>query len=125
MSEVAQTTKEVIEVVTTALQPLAEKLGTTAQYVWGLQVKQAYVDGFVALASFMFGVMMIIGSIGILFKIFNNGEKASEAEAWLTGGSLISIIVGFTICASWFSTILNCFINPEYYALQQLIKLVK
>ena len=50
MSEAAQTTKEVIEVVTTALQPLAEKLGTTAQYIWGLQVKQAYVDGFVALA---------------------------------------------------------------------------
>ena len=40
MSEVAQTTKEVIEVVTTALQPLADKLGTTAQYVWGLQVKK-------------------------------------------------------------------------------------
>ena len=124
MSEVAQTTKEVIEVVAIALQPLADKLGTTAQYVWALQVKQAYVDGFVALASFLLGATMMIGSIGILFKLINR-EKVSDGEVWLAIGSIISIIIGFVICASCFSTILNCFINPEYYALQHLIKLVK
>ena len=49
MTESVQTTKEIIEVITTALQPLAEKLGTTAQHVWELQVKQTYVDASVAL----------------------------------------------------------------------------
>lgn len=125
MSEVAQTTKEVIEVVTTALQPLAEKLGTTAQYIWGLQVKQAYVDGFVALAYFLFGAMMIVGSIRIFYKLFDNSKKAIEDEGFLFVGSIVSLFIGFIFCASWFSTILNCFINPEYYALKQLIKLVK
>ena len=70
MSEVAQTTKEVIEVVTTALQPLADKLGTTAQYVWGLQVKQAYVEGFIALGGLMFGIFFM-WVIGLVSKTFN------------------------------------------------------
>ena len=126
MSEVAQTTKEVIEVVTTALQSLAEKLGTTAQYIWGLQVKQAYVVGFVALAGFLFGAIMIIGSIWMFYKLFNNNSKEeTEVKGFLFVGSLVSLIIGCIFCASWFSTVLNCFINPEYYALKQLIKLVK
>ena len=71
MSEVAQTTKEVIEVVTTALQPLAEKLGTTAQYVWGLQVKQAYVEGFIALGGLMFGIFLCGLSVWLVKHLTN------------------------------------------------------
>ena len=71
MSEVAQTTKEVIEVVTTALQPLADKLGTTAQYVWGLQVKQAYVEGFIALGGLMFGIFLCGLSVWLVKHLTN------------------------------------------------------
>ena len=122
MSEVAQTTKEVIEVVTTALQPLADKLGTTAQYVWGLQVKQAYVDGFVALGGLMFGIFLCVLSVVITRGLVK--YKSCDLDDAVIIGFLF-FVVGLAFILIKFSTILNCFVNPEYYALQQMIKLVK
>ena len=122
MTETAQTTKEVIEVVTTALQPLVDKLGTTAQYVWGLQVKQAYVDGFVALGWLMFGIFLCVLSL-LLVKHLNKEEYIDIGDIVIF---LIPVFVtGLGFILINFPTILNCFINPEYYALQQFIKLVK
>ena len=122
MSEVAQTTKEVIEVVTTALQPLADKLGTTAPYVWGLQVKQAYVDGFVALGGLMFGIFLCVLSL-LLVKHLRKEEYIDIGDCFLVLFPVFVTGLGFILIN--FSTVLNCFVNPEYYALQQLIKLVK
>ena len=122
MSEVAQTTKEVIEVVTTSLQPLADKIGTTAQYVWGLQVKQAYVDGFIALGGLMFGVFLCVLSL-LLVKHLSKEKYMETDDIVIVLSPFFVIGLGFIIMT--FSTILNCFINPEYYALQQIIKLVK
>ena len=123
MSEVTKTTKEVIEVVTTALQPLADKLGTTAQYVWGLQVKQAYVDGFVALGGLMFGIVLCLLSF-LLVKHLNKEEYIEIADfIFFLISCCFATGLGFILVN--FSTVLNCLVNPEYYALQQLIKLVK
>ena len=122
MSEVAQTTKEVIEVVTTALQPLAEKLGTTAQYIWGLQVKQAYVDGFIALGGLMFGIFLCVLSV-VLTRGLTKDRSCDLEDAVIIAFFIFA--VGLVFILVNFSTTLSCFINPEYHALQQLIKLVK
>ena len=127
MTETTQTTKEVIEVVTTALQPLAEKLGTTAQYVWGLQVKQAYVDGSIALVVLLFGIALITVAILWMKKINDNLEtqRNTEMDGFGVVASVILFIAGFIFLCTNVPTVLNCFINPEHYALHQLIKLVK
>ena len=40
--------------------------------------------GFVALAGFLFGAIMIIGSIWMFYKLFNNDSKgATEVEGFL------------------------------------------
>ncbi len=122
MSEVAQTTKEVIEVVTTALQPLADKLGTTAQYVWGLQVKQAYVDGLVALSGLALGIILCVLSVWLV-KHLHKKENIEIGNSFLVLSPVFVTGLGFILTN--FSTVLNCFVNPEYYALQQLIKLIK
>ena len=122
MTEVGQTTKEVIEVVTTALQPLAEKLGTTAQYVWTLQVRQSYVDGSIALVGLLFG-MAIVG-----LTIFLNWKHKDDEDYDFDLWGVVSIIImlfGLGFILININTVFNAFINPEYYALQQLINLVK
>ena len=127
MSEVAQTTKEVIDVIAIALQPLADKLGTTGQYVWGLQVKQAYVDGSLALVGLLFGIALITVAILWMKKINDNLEtqRDTEMDGFGVVASVILFIAGFIFLCTNVPTVLNCFINPEYYALHQLIKLVK
>lgn len=122
MTEVGQTTKEVIEVVTTALQPLAEKLGTTAQYVWELQVRQSYVDGSIALVGLLFG-LVVVG-----LTIFLNWKHKDDEDYDFAFWSVISIIpmsVGLVFILSNINTVFTAFINPEYYAIQQMINLVK
>ena len=127
MSEVAQTTKEVIEVVTTALQPLAEKLGTTAQYIWGLQVKQAYIDGFVALSGLLLGIGLLIVAFRV-FKSFYHCRLEDEYDKFevekLTCILMFSL-VGLLFLFLNFSTTVECFINPHHHALSSLIKLIK
>ena len=122
MSEVAQTTKEVIEVVTTALQPLADKLGTTGQYVWGLQVKQAYVDGSIALVGLLFGLVMVGLVIFLNWKY--SDDEYYDFDFWCVV-SIFPIIIGLGFIFYNIYTVFNAFINPEHYALHQLIKLVK
>ena len=127
MTETTQTTKEVIEVVTTALQPLAEKLGTTAQYVWEMQVKQAYVDGFVALSGLLLGIGLLI----VAFRVFKSLYHCRLEDEYdkLEAEKLICILmfsfVGMIFLFLNFSTTIGCFINPHYHALSSLIKLVK
>lgn len=127
MTETAQTTKEVIEVVTTALQPLAEKLGTTAQYVWEMQVKQAYVDGLVALSGLLLGIGLLIIAF-LVFKSFYHCRLEDEYDKF-EAEKLICILTfsffGMIFLFLNFSTTIECFINPHYHALSILIKLVK
>ena len=123
MTEVAQTTKEVIEVVTTSLQPLADKLGTNGQYIWGLQVKQAYVDGSIALVGLLFGLAIVVLTVFLNLKYYNDDEYY-DFNFWVIV-SIIPIIIGVSFIYSTIVTVFTSFINPEYYALQQLIKLVK
>ena len=127
MSEVAQTTKEVIEVVTTALQPLADKLGTTAQYVWDLQVKQAYVDGFVALGGLILGIGLLIVAFRVFksFYHYRTKDEYDKFEVEKLTCILMFSLVGILFFFLNFSTALECWINPHYHALSSLIKLVK
>ena len=127
MTETAQTTKEVIDVMITALQPLADKLGTTAQYVWEMQVKQAYVDGFVALSGLLLGIGLLIVAFRV-FKSFYHYRLEDEYDKF-ESEKLICILmfslVGILFLVLNFSTTIECFINPHYHALSSLIKLVK
>ena len=122
MSEVAQTTKEVIEVVTTSLQPLADKLGTNGQYIWGLQVKQAYVDGSIALVGLLFGLAIVVLTVFLNLKYSN--DEYYDFNFWFVV-SVIPIIIGVSFIYITIVTVFTSFINPEYYALQHLIHLVK
>ena len=122
MTEVAQTTKEVIEVVTTSLQPLADKLGTNGQYIWGLQVKQAYVDGSIALVGLLFGLAIVVLTVFLNLKY--SDDEYYDFEFWSIV-SIIPIIIGISFIYSTIVTVFTAFINPEYYALQHLIQLVK
>ena len=123
MSEV----KEITEAVQTILQPLADKLGTTAQHVWELQVKQAYVDGYISTFWFLVGLFVIIRSYIVVKKITKGKVeiKKEDEDYHKIVTYAIFIIIGIVVVLSNFSTILNCLINPEYYALQHLIQLVK
>jgi hypothetical protein len=149
VTETAQTIKDSLEVITPYLQSLADKLDTTASYLWAIQIKQAYIQGITALAiplilALIAFVVFKVGSL-IANKLLENETKeveeynnehpnsiyrkappkASEyypAVIIPVGALSILSIVSFF---AGFSTVLTCLFNPEYYALQQLINMFK
>jgi hypothetical protein len=110
------------------LDALAEKLGTTAQYLWTVLVKQAYIEGIVGTVLFVLCAIYLGIGIRLLFKWGRQFPDASYNEETILATKMT--VVGVTgaialitclVCLTAFMQLLN----PEYYALQQLLGAVK
>ena len=123
MNENAQTIKEVVDVAVIALQPLADKVNQTAGYVWSLQVKQAYIDGVCYLGGLLVGTIFMLGA----YLVFNLDVKQipKEDRGLCVVLSIILFVIGICVFKAYLPEALQCFLNPEYYALKQLINLAK
>lgn len=119
-----------MEQLTTLLTALAEKLGTTVEYLWSVLLKQAYVEG---ILNIIYCVITII--LFIVFykyaKYFSSKWKEwtdnCEAEEIFPIIILVILSVGTLILlgASIFEflpTAITAFNNPEYWALKEILK---
>lgn len=124
--------KELQQQVFDALQALAEKLGTSAEYLWSVLLKQAYIEGMWHLAWATFwGVLLIVG-ISLLVRgciVLNsnaevrrlsNRQEVIVAFCFTAGGlSTLVGFIGFSV-TSWHALVQLG--NPEYWALQQILR---
>jgi len=108
-----------------ALTALANKLGTTAEYLWGVLVRQAPLQGALDLA-----VLAVWGLVCVWLIRFvrskTSGDKPAFSDevgrgfAWagvVFVCALVMLIGGLT-----FSSSITAIINPEYWALRQILK---
>jgi len=116
-----------------ALQALAAKMGTTAEYLWIVMVRQARVLFVVDLIMYALGATAIYALYKGIRKCLEEEEKLNAREpgndkaAFMVMTGLF-IICGFCIvlamCLHLPDTITKA-INPEYWALQQILETVK
>ena len=103
------------EETATLLKELAEKLGTTSEYLWEALLRQAPISGTVDL-------LILAGWVIGLMLMFRKLKKLSDKDyielLWL-GWGLLAIIVAFAFLM--LSNIIAALINPEYWALKQLL----
>ncbi len=106
------------------IRELAEKLGTTAEHLWGVLIKQAPISGTCNAIFFGLCIFFIIW-IGRFLVRKTTGERPAwddecAAVAWFCWGLLTAMIV----CVFWIELprILSAFFNPEYWALKQILK---
>ena len=127
---------EAMKELTPLLEKLAAKLGTTAEHLWGVLIKQAHIEGITAVC--LIGLLIVLTiSWGFFIapklvrkwsflKEKRRTPYADDGEMYLVGtvvGSIaFSIAWIVTICS--LSTILSCFYNPEYWALQKVLSLI-
>jgi hypothetical protein len=120
-----------MEELTPLLEKLAEKLGTTTDYLWGVLIKQAPITATVKL---VYLALVIIGGIA-LYKIHKrlcrevdgcNGyfEFGELAMAPMVVATIIWAVL-FIICFFQIGTIVTGFFNPEYWALDEVMSLIK
>ena len=117
------------EQATKLLEQLAQKLGTTVEYLWGVLIQQAQVAAFINLGYSVVLIITWIMGIKLHFYFGKNGKY----DDYDTGAIYIGIMVAFAITlvltsiAMFFflGNIVTGFVNPEYWALKQVLNLIK
>ena len=116
-----------------ALTVLAEKLGTTAEYLWGVLLKQAPITGAIDLAIMAAWVAMAwLWCRFVLRKTtapkatddapYPKADWREEAAffSWLSAVALVGVTA--LIVSSSFAMAVAALVNPEYWALRQIPK---
>lgn len=104
------------------IEQLAAKLGTTAEHLWAVLVRQAQV----AVWQNIFEIAMLSFLLYLYFKftkyVFADEDKINEGGYVfvIAIGGIVAAIAIFMIIFS-FEVILTCIGNPEYWALQKVL----
>ena len=115
------------------LETLATKLGTTAEHLWGVLVRQAPISGAVDLALCIILALAVWRLIAFVKRKTTPSEDSSgrsrpaewhgeEGPAWLVAAIMTTVLSGLIIAT--IPGIVSAFANPEYWALKQLLSMV-
>lgn len=109
--------------------PIAAKIGEGAEFGWEVIMKQQYVVAILGVVQFMFGVLLAIGTYSFVrYAIKRNKDNRGYYNDWTAVGIVVSTFGGvfaITSIMCGFYDAITHFINPEYYAIEFFINLVK
>jgi hypothetical protein len=105
-----------------ALTTLAAKLGTTAEYLWGVLLKQAPISGVVGLLADAALLYAVYFAWTRLLKVEFTGYDSDIKK----GGAYLGLFIGSALCLvaalGNLPIEVAALLNPEYWALRQILK---
>ena len=113
---------DLINQISTAVEPLTKKLGVGAQYLYGLAVKECVIEG---IESVVFLILCIAINV-FIFKNFKDWSPPGHYDA-----PVRKIFAGITfgVCLIMSFVFIDCalkdLLNPQYQAIQSIICTVK
>lgn len=117
-----------------ALTALAQKLGTTAEYLWGVLLKQAPIAGVTDLIVMAAWIAAIVFWARVVsrktatppataldeYPAAQWRDEVGVGFAWLSVVALA--VLAALVIGCGLSTTVAAFFNPEYWALKQILK---
>lgn len=112
------------------IEQLAQKLGTTTEYLWTILIKQAPIS---AAIDMIYCLLTIVGGLVLyrMHKVFSiekhgtyKNETLYDARDGVGFCMVLAAIVWaiiFIVCFFSLNNIVNGFFNPEYWALKEII----
>ena len=119
---------------TKLIEQLAQKLGTTTEYLWSVLIKQAAIS---AATDLLYLILVIIGLIVLIklhFKFsivkgdgWDNRSDYEKSDGLGIAMACIAVVLGgmFFVCFFSIGDIINGFVNPEYWALDKVLSSIK
>lgn len=106
------------------IRELAERLGTTAEHLWAVLIRQAPISAATNLFVLLVLLVVMLGCLFVLFKTLKKAA-ASETDEWIpliivVGVIGLSTTIAFFVNLSDLSQIAAGFFNPEYWAFKQI-----
>ena len=109
------------EATTKLIGELAAKLGVTVDHLWGVLVRQAPISG-------VCDVLVIIAWIvGLAWGLRRVRSKTTDPKCGYDGAEFAWVVWGIAaalaiyVVSVAFSEIVASFVNPEYWALKQVL----
>ena len=112
------------------LAGLASKLGISVEHLWGVLVRQAYIDGISSLATTLVCVLLGVVIIYAFFYLRRKFKNTPHHEWTPPFGLLLEpfgfvilgivLLVIITIGSDNLYWVVSDFYNPEFYALRHL-----
>lgn len=110
------------EQTTKLIESLADKLGTTAEYLCAVLIRQAHITAIICLVQLIISVAILYGLYKLIrLCIENVDEDAGYAVGMVISGAamlLLSLVVFFGIIPE----MITSFFSPEYWALHEILK---
>lgn len=111
------------------LQQLAAKLGTTAEHLWAVLIKQAFIS---ACTDFLFYVITVALLWFAIKKTPKWAQIISNTDSdFIEIGGTAAVVVGWVLVGGLVIAALICIpdtiaalANPEYWALKQILNAV-
>ena len=128
------TQREVYNDVKQVIKQLAEGFSTTSEHVYVILVRQAIVKGVTAGLFFVLLCVLLTIHVTKVFKYatgkieeYKNSEYYRDYDGWraLQWVPLILLSLGIFAYCFFMPEILTMIINPEYYAIQEILELLK
>ena len=111
------------EEVLSKLDALAAKIGVTVEQVWLWVVKQQYVDAiYYSITASIF--IIITTTMMILTKKYWEKIEKESLEGFFVGVNIVVSIITIITISIALTAIPNVF-NPEYWALKDLMGMIK
>lgn len=106
------------------IEKLADKLGTTAEHLWSVLVRQAPISSTIdAIALCIYAAVMVWGYRLVREKTKEDGDwndhYGSIALPWIIWGVGMIFLVNVLCCS--LSNIVSGFVNPEYWVLKEIL----
>ena len=105
------------------LQALAIQAGIATEHFWPIFVRQQMIEGVTSLFAMVLSALIAF----FLFKMFINSSKEDNSPKNVIGfvfGMVLSIMC-FGIMINEGANSIGKIFNPEYYAVQSLVEMVK
>lgn len=128
MTDLEPIVDKVLDRTELLLQKLSASLGTTVEHLWEILIKQVYVDAIGC--CLVIGIALVFGIAWTFYSKF--WYKKIKEDNWHKDGfttniviSIIVYLVLFIILGDNLYSIFSCLYNPEYQALQEILKYIK
>ena len=106
-----------------ALSTLAAKLGTTVEFMYGVMRRQAFVSGALDVITALLGAALGIYIFRSCVRKARRAPVEDQLFYYIVGGMCILCATIIATGSLFHGT--NLIINPDYYAIQELFKLLK
>jgi uncharacterized membrane-anchored protein len=112
------------------IETMSAKLGVAAEHLYAILVRQSYVSAITELITL--AIFLVVSGYAFYFcykKYWKTQQEKnwSDEDQWFVSSIILGIVFGIVVIIALFviPDAIGRFINPEYYAIKELLEVAK